>query len=203
MRAVLLYTVAWGITAAVVWRCWTKWRSGADRLWAERWGALAGALFLLGFSVTITLPLFVVNPTVQIALCLSPLMASGGCMVAKWVTIRRADTATRTMHGLLGLPLARRLWSPATVGALWFSDAVACLLGWMSVTTVARATDGRQHTDTEQYAAINQDFAPATVLVYAVLALGAAHVVIQIVRHMREQQHVRAAEQLYLSSHLD
>ncbi|WP_438289596.1 hypothetical protein [Streptomyces sp. HUAS TT7] len=150
MRAVLVYTVLWSGTAAITWRCWTKWRRGADRLWAERWGVLSWTLFLLAFAVLMTLALFDATSLLTGVLSVPLLLASGACQIAKGGAARRADAATRAMCTGLGLPVARRLWSPTAVGALWFGAAFLCLMAWPTVTITRAAAHDRQQTPDER-----------------------------------------------------
>ncbi|MEU2873051.1 hypothetical protein ABZ769_28275 [Streptomyces olivoreticuli] len=200
MTAVALYTVAlWGVTAWAARRCWTKWRHGADRLWAERWNALSVTLLVLMLPVIGTLGLSGIAPLINAAATGSLLLASGACHVAKSVATRRADTATRAMRTSLGLPVARRLMRTTTVAALWFAGAFLSLLGWLAAAAVRNAAHHQQLTGEDRRAALDQTVSHAMAAAFVVLVLGTLHCVIQQIRHDRERRRVRAAEQYYLA----
>ncbi|MBT2453197.1 hypothetical protein J7F03_40560 [Streptomyces sp. ISL-43] len=188
MKAVVLYTLLWAITAAVTWRCWTKWRRSADQLWPTKWDALSWALLLLGLSTGATLQLLNVAPAITNSVVLILLVAAAASTIAKPISTRRADGATRAMRSGLGLPVERRMWRPATIGALWCMGAFLLFSVWFfAVSGDKRQPEMDQSRDT------------GFMIAFGVVVLGLVHAGVQEARVGREQRRVRAAEHDYLA----
>ncbi|MER0443177.1 hypothetical protein ABR738_01055 [Streptomyces sp. Edi4] len=201
MIAMALYTLAcWGVTAAVAWRCWKKWRRGADQLRAGQWDALSLTLLVMVFPTIGTLGLLHVGSSVTGAASTALLLASGACYIARSVATRRADTATRTIRAGLGLPVARRLLRTSTVAALWLTAAFATMLLWIAIAAVRALGHRQQMTAAEPQTTVAQTNGHALTAALVVIAVGALHCLIQQFRHGREQQRVRAVEQHYLTA---
>ncbi|MFD7026553.1 hypothetical protein ACFWAR_00760 [Streptomyces sp. NPDC059917] len=188
MKAVALYTILWAVTAGVAWRCWRRWRQGADQLWPAKWGALSVTLLTLAFSMALTLHPLGVAPAVTISLVTVLLGGAAASMIATHVSVRRADAATRAMRTGLGLPVERRMWRPATIGILWCTGAFLLLMVW-----VLSISFDEQRLEREQ--AFNAGLAIA----FCVIVVGLVHAGVQKTRISREQQRVRDAEVAYLS----
>ncbi|MFE2850129.1 hypothetical protein ACFXJO_03230 [Streptomyces lavendulae] len=188
MKAVLLYTLLWAVTAGVIWRCWRIWSRGADQLWPAKWGALSGTLLMFTFSMVMTLQPLRVAPVITIGLALVLLMAALASAVAKPVSARRAGAATRAMRGGLGLPVERRMWRPATIGILWWTGALLLLAVWfLSVSVDKQGPETGRSAD------------QGMTIAFGVFVLGLVHAGVQEARVFREQRRVRDAEHNYLA----
>ncbi|MEU3778373.1 hypothetical protein AB0F11_35265 [Streptomyces sp. NPDC032472] len=188
MKAVVLYTLLWAATAGVTWRCRRTWRRGADQLWPAKWDALAGTLLMLAFSTVMTLQPLDVAPVITISLALVLLMGAAASAIAKPVSARRADSATRAMRSGLGLPVERRMWRPATIGVLWCTGAFLLLNVWFFAVSITKPGP-------EMDPSIDHGF----VISFGVIVLGLLHAGFQQVRVGREQRRVRDAEHDYLA----
>ncbi|MFJ8314034.1 MULTISPECIES: hypothetical protein [unclassified Streptomyces] len=199
MGAAIVGAVFWAGAAGTACWCWTKWRRGADELWAPRWDALFTALGALTLAVMVTFVAVPVPPPLAVGVILLLGLGCVACVVAKRVSVRRADAETREIRAELGLPIERRMWRSMTVGILWFTGAVLSLMAWVFVGMTQAMTHGTQPTADERWPEMEQALHHGYATVYVVLALGGLHVIVQQVRRDREQRRVRAAEQQYLA----
>ncbi|MCT9093496.1 hypothetical protein N4G70_32200 [Streptomyces sp. ASQP_92] len=197
MRTIVPLVALWAVTAAVTRWCWKTWRRGNDSLWAARWGSMGWTLLIGDLAVMTTLAalnvVHLVTETVSVVL----LLAAAGCAVAKPVATRRADTSTRSLRSGLGLPVARPLWRPMTVGAWWLAGGTVSMAAWLVSDAFHSGHDAPHPAfDAPGGSPLPQGFMAAGV-VLTFLAL--AHCAIQEERIRREQRRVRAAEQHYLT----
>ncbi|MEV5568187.1 hypothetical protein AB0L54_35835 [Streptomyces sp. NPDC052196] len=201
MTGMVLYVLAfWALTGALAWRCWKKWRRGADQLRADQWDALAVTLLVMPLPVIGTLGLLDAPTVITVLLCGSLFLGTGACHVAKSLSTRRADEATRTMRTGLGLPVARRLVRTTTVAAWWLTAAVLTMIGWMGAAVVSGLGHREQMTEAERQLTAAQTVDQAAGAGFVVVAAGVVHCVIQQIRRDREERRVRADEQRYLAA---
>ncbi|MER5888084.1 hypothetical protein ABT160_30055 [Streptomyces sp. NPDC001941] len=196
LRTVVVLAAVWAAGAATFRWCWKTWRRGNDRLWADRWGSLGWTLLVTDLAVMTTLAALDVTQAVTELIAVGLFLAAGACAVGKSVAVRRADTATRSLRGSLGLPLARRLWRPGTVAVWWLTAGSVSMLTWLTVEALQSAHDARPAVvGTAEGTSLPEGFmTTGIVLVF----LGLAHCVLQEERIRREQRRVRLAEQRYL-----
>ncbi|MFD5423178.1 hypothetical protein ACFWJT_34825 [Streptomyces sp. NPDC127069] len=188
MKAVVLCSLLWAVTAGVIWRCWRVWSRGADQLWPAKWGALSGTLLMLTFSMVMTLHPLNVAPVITFSVALVLLMAAVASAVAKPVAARRSVAATRAMRGGLGLPVERRLLRPATVGVLWGTGVILLLAVWFFTVSIHK-----------QGPEMGRSADQGMTIAFGVVVLGVVHTGVQEARVRREQRRVRDDEQAYLA----
>ncbi|MEV8606157.1 hypothetical protein AB0465_40555 [Streptomyces griseoviridis] len=168
----------------------------------SKWKALAGALVVMAYAVLATarrLP-----STVQLLLedFAVLLVGSAGSVVAGWVAARRGHAQARAVRSQLGLPVERGLWSPWVLVGLWSAAVIPFMMA--EVLIVSRYIGA--HSEPEADGSWAQADAVAWLMVLTVVAFvvgGGLHGLVQQRRRTREQQHVRSADQQFLTASSD